>query len=161
LLELKPRGPRAGSFVLQGEPGAAPARGGLAEPDDVAVVLHTAGTTARPKIVPLRHGDVCASALNIARTLALTPQDLCLNVMPLLHSHGLISALLSSISVGASVYCMPGFNAMKFFGWLDEVKPTWYSAEATMHQAILSRAQTTATRCASSAHHPPHCRLSC
>ncbi len=140
LLELKPNGPGAGSFVLQGEPAAAPAQAGLAGPDDVAMVLHTSGTTARPKIVPLSQRNVCASANNIARTLALAPQDRCLNVMPLFHIHGLIGALLSSISAGASVYCTPGFNAMKFFGWLDEVKPSWYSAVPTMHQAILSRA---------------------
>jgi acyl-CoA synthetase (AMP-forming)/AMP-acid ligase II len=106
----------------------------------VAIVLHTSGTTTRPKIVPLSHRNVCASANNIARTLALTPQDLCLNVMPLFHIHGLIGALLSSVAAGASVYCTPGFNAMKFLGWLDEVKPSWYSAVPTMHQTILSRA---------------------
>jgi acyl-CoA synthetase (AMP-forming)/AMP-acid ligase II len=114
--------------------------GGLVEPDDVAMVLHTSGTTARPKIVPLSHRNVCASATNIANTLGLRPQDLCLNVMPLFHIHGLIGALLSSIAAGASVYCTTGFNAMKFFGWLDQVKPSWYSAVPTMHQAILSRA---------------------
>jgi len=131
LLELKPHGPRAASFVLQGEPGTATARGGLAESDDVALVLHTSGTTARSKIVPLSHRNVCASAINIARTLALTPQDLCLNVMPLFDIHGLIGSLLSSLSAGASVYCAPDFNGMQFFGWLDEVKPTWYSAVPT------------------------------
>jgi acyl-CoA synthetase (AMP-forming)/AMP-acid ligase II len=140
LLELKPHGSSAGSFVLQGQPGAAPARGGLAEPSDVAMVLHTSGTATRPKIVPLSHRNLCASANNIARTLALTPQDLCLNVMPLFQVHGLIGSLLSSIAAGASVYCTSGFNVGRFFGWLSDVKPSWYSAVPTMHQAILSRA---------------------
>lgn len=140
ILELKGANSSAGSFTLQGEPGAAPAKGGLAAPDDVAMVLHTSGTTARPKIVPLSHRNVCTSATNIAKTLSLQPQDVCLNVMPLFHIHGLIGALLSSIAAGASVHCTPGFNAMKFFAWLDEVKPTWYSAVPTMHQTILSRA---------------------
>ena len=140
ILQLKAHGDNAGAFLLQGEPGKAPAKGGLAEPDDVAMVLHTSGTTARPKIVPLSHRNVCASATNIATTLRLQPQDVCLNVMPLFHIHGLIGALLSSIAAGASVHCTPGFNAMKFFAWLDQVKPTWYSAVPTMHQAILSRA---------------------
>lgn len=140
ILELSPHGDSVGSFVLQGEPSEPPARGGLAEADDVAMVLHTSGTTARPKIVPLSQRNVCASARNIANTLALTPGDLCLNVMPFFHIHGLIGALLSSIAAGAAVHCTPGFNAMKFFGWLDAVKPTWYSAVPTMHQAILSRA---------------------
>ena len=140
ILELKGDADSAGSFTLSGEPGAAPAKGGLAAPDDVAMVLHTSGTTARPKIVPLSHRNVCASATNIAHTLGLTPQDRCMNVMPLFHIHGLIGALLSSIGAGASVHCTSGFNAMKFFGWMDQVKPTWYSAVPTMHQAILSRA---------------------
>ena len=140
LVELRAHGDAAGSFVLQGEPGQPPAKGGLAEPDDVAMVLHTSGTTARPKIVPLSHLNVCASATNIAYTLGLRPQDKCLNVMPLFHIHGLIGALLSSIAAGGSIHCTSGFNAMKFFGWLDQVKPTWYSAVPTMHQAILSRA---------------------
>ncbi len=139
ILELKGDG-TAGAFTLSGTPGAAPAKGGLAEPDDVAMVLHTSGTTARPKIVPLSHRNVCASAANIANTLSLKPQDVCMNVMPLFHIHGLIGALLSSIGAGATVHCTSGFNAMKFFGWLDQVKPTWYSAVPTMHQAILSRA---------------------
>jgi len=74
------------------------------------------------------------------RTLSLTPADRCLNVMPLFHIHGLIGALLSSVAAGATVVCTPGFHAMKFFGWLDEMKPSWYTAVPTMHQTLLSRA---------------------
>jgi acyl-CoA synthetase (AMP-forming)/AMP-acid ligase II len=133
----------AGAFRL--EPAAAfagaPGRGGRAEPDDVALVLHTSGTTSRPKIVPLSHLNVCASARHIGATLALGPEDVCLNVMPLFHIHGLIAAVLSSLAAGGSVFCTPGFNALKFFGWLEEGRPTWYTAVPTMHQAILSRAE--------------------
>ena len=114
--------------------------GGLAGADDVALVLHTSGTTSRPKIVPLTHRNVCASARNIRKTLALTPADRCLNVMPLFHIHGLMAAILSTLGTGASVFCTPGFNALRFFSWLEEAKPTWYSAVPTMHQAILARA---------------------
>ncbi len=60
--------------------------------------------------------------------------------MPLFHIHGLIAALLAPLSVGGEVYCSTGFNALKFFGWMDEVKPTWYTGVPTMHQAILLRA---------------------
>ena len=132
----------AGSFAIQSSAAkAAPAaRPGMAEPDDVALVLHTSGTTSRPKIVPLRQSNVAASGRNVAAAVALTPQDRCLNVMPLFHIHGLIAAVLSSLGAGAYVACSPGFNALKFFGWVDEVKPTWYTAVPTMHQAILTRA---------------------
>jgi len=61
-------------------------------------------------------------------------------IMPLFQINGLMAALLAPLSVGGEVYCSTGFNALKFFGWLDEVKPTWYTGVPTMHQAILLRA---------------------
>jgi len=126
-------------------------------PQHVALVLHTSGTTSRPKIVPLRHSNLVASAKHISATLALTPSDRSLVIMPLFHIHGLIGALSSSLYAGASVFCPPGgFNALKFFGWLDEAKPTWYSAVPTMHQTVLSRgrAQRRDPRAKQAALHP-------
>jgi oxalate---CoA ligase len=143
LVELVPDPARgAGAFSLKPSHrnGAVPASGGPAEPDDVALVLHTSGSTSRPKIVPLLQRNVTASARNILTALQLTPDDVCLNIMPLFHIHGLMAAVLSSLAAGAEVCCSPGFNALRFFHWLDEVRPTWYTAVPTMHQAILSRA---------------------
>ena len=129
----------AGIFTLDGQAGTA-STPGFAAPDDVGLVLHTSGTTSRPKIVPLSQANICASAANVADSIALLPGDRCLNIMPLFHIHGLIAAVLSSLHAGASVHCSPGFNALHFFRWLDEVKPTWYTGVPTMHQAILGRA---------------------
>lgn len=134
----------AGWFELKPEEGLAPcaaSASGLAEPDDVALVLHTSGTTSRPKIVPLLQRNLAASARHIRTTLALTPADRCLNIMPLFHIHGLIAAVLTSLSAGGSIYCTPGFNALRFFTWLEDAQPTWYTAVPTMHQAILARAE--------------------
>lgn len=140
VIELSPDldGP-AGEFSLSIP--AADVRVEAPVPDDVALVLHTSGTTSRPKIVPLTQRNLMTSAGNIARTLALTPQDRSLVIMPLFHIHGLIGALLSSLHAGGSVYCPAGFNALKFFAQLDESQATWYSAVPTMHQTILSRAK--------------------
>ncbi len=144
ILELLPRPERgAGSFELRDTSGAAtaaPASGGFAQPDDVALVLHTSGTTSRPKIVPLTQRNVCASARNIREFLSLAAQDRGLNVMPLFHIHGLIAGILAPLSAGGQVCCTPGFNALKFFAWMEEARPTWYTAVPTMHQAILARA---------------------
>jgi acyl-CoA synthetase (AMP-forming)/AMP-acid ligase II/acyl carrier protein len=134
----------AGAFTLTGNAGpartgAAPA-GGFAEPDDVALVLHTSGTTSRPKLVPLTQANLCASAENVRAALDLTAADRCLNVMPLFHIHGLVTAVLANIAGGAAVICTPGFYAPQFFDWMDECHPTWYTAVPTMHQAILGRA---------------------
>jgi acyl-CoA synthetase (AMP-forming)/AMP-acid ligase II len=142
LLDLLP-GSAAGDFTLRPRDGAGgtPAtHGGTAEPGDISMVLHTSGTTSRPKIVPLSQRNLCASARNIGRTLQFTPADRGLNIMPLFHIHGLIAGVLAPLAAGSQVYCTPGFNALKFFGWMDEAKPTWYTAVPTMHQAILSRA---------------------
>ncbi len=135
-------GEAAGSFGFAGDTTESDAA--LNGADDVALVLHTSGTTSRPKIVPLTARNITTSARNIAATLDLTPDDRCLNIMPLFHIHGLIAAVLSSISAGASISCAPGFDALKFFGWLKEVNPTWYTAVPTMHQAILTRAKRNA-----------------
>lgn len=109
-------------------------------PDDVALILHTSGTTSRPKIVPLLQSNVAASAQNIAASLALTPEDRCLNVMPLFHIHGLVAAVSATLASGGSIFCTAGFNAMNFFAMMSEARPSWYTAVPTMHQAILSRA---------------------
>ncbi len=115
------------------------AKPGPSQGPEIALVLHTSGTTARPKIVPLTASNLAASARHIASALSLAPKDRCLNIMPLFHIHGLIAAVLSSLGAGASVSCTPGFNALRFFAWLEEVKPTWYTAVPTMHQTILAR----------------------
>ncbi len=143
IVELVPtRAERAGSYSLKaGGLSGKPAQGGFASADDVALVLHTSGTTSRPKIVPLAQANVCASARHIGATLELKAHDRCLNIMPLFHIHGLIAAVTSSIGAGGSTVCTPGFNALKFFAWLDEAKPSWYTAVPTMHQAILTRAE--------------------
>jgi len=131
-------GAPAGTFELDVRPG--PAAREFAGPADIALVLHTSGTTSRPKIVPLSHANLVASAGHIRAALALEPSDRCLNVMPLFHIHGLIGATLSTIAAGGSIVCTPGFQAPRFFEWLDEFSPTWYTAVPTMHQAVLARA---------------------
>ncbi len=130
----------AGNFELASSLAGLAISPGPAQADDVALILHTSGTTSRPKIVPLSHRNVCASARNISATLRLTAEDRELHVMPLFHIHGLIAGVLAPMAVGSQIFCTPGFNALKFFSWMKECKPTWYTAVPTMHQTILARA---------------------
>ncbi len=75
-----PAGAPAGLFTLQprdaapagGAAGAGASNGGHAQPGDVSMVLHTSGTTSRPKIVPLSQANLAASAAHILRTLQFT-----------------------------------------------------------------------------------------
>ena len=129
----------AGLFSLEAEKSSNIVEDKAVSGNDVALILHTSGTTSRPKIVPLLQSNIVASASNIAQSLSLSSSDRCMNVMPLFHIHGLIAAVSASLSAGASIWCSSGFNALSFFSNLDEAKPTWYTAVPTMHQAILAR----------------------
>ena len=128
----------AGSGELSGA--GAESAPGTPDASAIALILHTSGTTSRPKIVPLLQSNIAASARHIADSLELSPKDRCMNVMPLFHIHGLVAAVSASMAAGASVWCAPGVDALKFFGQMKEAAPTWYTAVPTMHQAILSRA---------------------
>jgi acyl-CoA synthetase (AMP-forming)/AMP-acid ligase II/acetyltransferase-like isoleucine patch superfamily enzyme/acyl carrier protein len=131
----------AGVFRLAGATAGSVDRGEPGQPDDTALVLHTSGTTSRPKMVPLSQINLCASGHNVALTLGLQQTDRCLNVMPLFHIHGLIAGVTASVTAGGSVICSPGFDADRFFEWMDALAPTWYTAVPTMHQALLTRVE--------------------
>ncbi|MFF2807048.1 AMP-binding protein [Streptomyces sp. NPDC058000] len=104
---------------------------------DTAFLMHTSGTTGRPKLVPQTHTIVCTSARNIATSLRLEDTDRCLNVLPLFHGHGLMSPLMATLWAGASVVCPQGFDATAFPDWLTSFTPTWYTAVPAIHQAIV------------------------
>jgi len=121
-------------------PARSPRRLEAPGPDDVAILLHTSGTTKLPKRVPIRQRNLAASAANVVRAYALTPADVSLCVMPLFHIHGIVASMLAPLASGGSVVCPPGFDALRFWGWVDEFRPTWYSAVPAIHQLLLSRA---------------------
>ncbi len=130
-----------GTLAFETARGAARARPvEAAGPDDVALILHTSGTTSRPKRVPIRHRNLAASAANIGRTLRLGPDDRSLCIMPLFHVHGIVASMLSALAAGGSLVCPDGFDALRFWAWVEEFRPTWYSAVPTMHQLLLARA---------------------
>lgn len=132
----------AGTFTLDVsalKPAKA-AKPGTSVGEEIALVLHTSGTTARPKIVPLSTANLAASARHIGKSLELTPADRCLNIMPLFHIHGLIAGSLAPLSAGGQVTVPGPFNALSMLRWLTESGATWYTGVPTMHQALLDRA---------------------
>jgi acyl-CoA synthetase (AMP-forming)/AMP-acid ligase II len=132
------------AFSADPQPSALSPQPSFATPDDVAMILHTSGTTSRPKRVPIRHRNLATSAANIGATYQLGPGDRALCVMPLFHIHGIVASLLSTLAAGGTVICPPGFDGLKFWSWVEEFRPTWYSAVPTMHQMLLTRAERNA-----------------
>lgn len=134
----------AGLFTLtrsgEGTGGPRREKTGFAESQEIALALYTSGTAARPKLVPLTHRNICASAHSIRTAVELIDTDRCLNVMPLFHIHGL-SALFASMAAGASVICIERFTAQRFFEGMEEFQPTWYTAAPAIHREILDGAR--------------------
>ena len=108
---------------------------------DTSLLLHTSGTTSKPKLVQLSSNNLIKSSLNIGKTLYLNEEDSCLNIMPLFHIHGLVAVLLTSLVYNIKLICTSGFNALNFYKFLQDFKPSWYSGVPTMHQAILQRSK--------------------
>eukprot|EP00929_Paragymnodinium_shiwhaense_P104681 TRINITY_DN69301_c0_g1_i2.p1 TRINITY_DN69301_c0_g1~~TRINITY_DN69301_c0_g1_i2.p1 ORF type:complete len:593 (-),score=135.78 TRINITY_DN69301_c0_g1_i2:66-1844(-) len=164
ILELRPSPDVAGLFELRKHPASKPLKGDCVpaswanvKREDLALVLHTSGTTKKPKIVPLTHANIACGALCIASTVLMKPEDVCINAMPLFHIHGLIVNVLASAVAGGQVLCLPGgFNAMRFFDALQaQPQPTWYSAVPTMHLQVLQFAEEEA-ECSPDGLPPPH-----
>ncbi|MEW6754602.1 MAG: non-ribosomal peptide synthetase [Candidatus Latescibacterota bacterium] len=134
----------AGTFALTtgGLPDPAGARSPAVPPSPAStgLMLHTSGTTSRPKGVPLSHANLLVSAANVAAALSLGTADRCLSVMPLFHIHGLVAGLLAVLASGGSTICAPRFAPEGFFAWIEDLAPTWYTAVPTMHQALLALA---------------------
>jgi acyl-CoA synthetase (AMP-forming)/AMP-acid ligase II len=128
-----------GRIRIDGLPGHSRGTTVPPSPDDVALFLHTSGTTSRPKGVPLTHANLMASVRNIAAHYALTPADTGLVVMPLFHVHGLIGATFSTLYSGGTLVVPPRFSAGQFWDHVEAHSVTWYSAVPTIHQVLLAR----------------------
>ncbi len=109
-------------------------------PDDVALFLHTSGTTSRPKGVPLSHANLLTSADNVAATYALTAEDVSLCVMPLFHVHGLVASTFATLRSGGTIVVPARFSASAFWPAVQAHHATWYTAVPTIHQVLLARA---------------------
>ncbi len=133
--------------------------------DDVALILHTSGSTGRPKRVPLTHANLSISAQNVARSYALTKDDVSLCVMPLFHVHGLVASTLATLATGGTVVVPGKFSPLSFWRVARDHNVTWYSAVPTLHQLLLARVTARANRsrpaprsCASSVPAARRCR---
>jgi acyl-CoA synthetase (AMP-forming)/AMP-acid ligase II len=132
----------AGTVTLSGVTGRRPVA--PPAPKDIALVLHTSGSTGRPKRVPLSHTNLSISARNVARSYALTGDDVALCVMPLFHVHGLVASTLATLATGGTVVVPAKFNPLSFWRVARDYGVTWYSAVPTLHQLLLARADPAA-----------------
>ena len=110
------------------------------DPDQIALILHTSGSTGLPKRVPIPHRNLAISAANIAAHYQLTPSDVSLCVMPLFHVHGLVASVLATLYSEGHIIVPGKFNALSFWRTVRDYGATWYSAVPTIHHLLLARA---------------------
>ncbi len=103
---------------------------------DIALVLPTSGTSGTPKLVSLTSANVQASTQAWVQALDLTAKDLCLNIMPIWHG-SLISNVLASNAVGATVVNVPKPSPMELWALIEKFKPTWLPLPAGLAEQIL------------------------
>jgi acyl-CoA synthetase (AMP-forming)/AMP-acid ligase II len=105
--------------------------------DDIALLLHTSGTTSRPKQVPLRQHNLAYSARAIADCYGLGREDVSYCSMPLFHVHGLVASTLAALAAGGSVVVPRRYTSSGFWSQAREHRITWVSAGPTTHQMAL------------------------
>jgi acyl-CoA synthetase (AMP-forming)/AMP-acid ligase II/thioesterase domain-containing protein/acyl carrier protein len=144
---LRDLGQPAGLFTWIAGPDASPGgeEAGLtvALPTDIALILQTSGTTSKPKLVPLTHGNLAFSAQALIDSLGLNESDRCLNIMPQFHIGGLWDTVAGPLLSGGSVFFGGAFSCSGFFAGLQEGDPTWTQAVPTMlrevHEAAVQK----------------------
>ncbi len=137
IIELSTVTDEAGLFELQGAPRPATSPGGLAEGEDVALLLQTSGTTSHSKLIPLTHNNICYTQLCMGRAFRMSDSDRCLNFAPLFLTQGIVGSLFTSMAAGGSVVCTPGFSDSEFPQWLVDFRPTWYLGSPVIHQKAI------------------------
>ena len=110
-------------------------------PEDTALVLMTSGSTGQPKIVPLSHRNLCRSALDVAASLDLTPNDTCLVMWEQFHIGGLVDLLLAPLAAGSSLITAGSFDAARFFELQSQYKATWFQGVPTSLGELVHHAQ--------------------
>ncbi|MFE5704195.1 long-chain fatty acid--CoA ligase [Rhodococcus koreensis] len=109
---------------------------------DTAVVLHTSGTTGKPKGAELTHGGLDRNQDVAARTLIeLGPDDVVMGCLPLFHVFGLTCGLNTSVSAGATLTLIPRFDPHTALDVIERDAVTVFEGVPTMYSALLGEAR--------------------
>ena len=109
------------------------------EPEQIAAILHTSGTTGLPKRALRSHRSFVAAARAARQCTALTPRDVALLTSGLSTNSGLAN-LCAALLNGGSCVVTPGFDPAAYPRWLDDYQPTWTVSTSTELTMLLDAA---------------------
>ncbi len=80
------------------------------EPDDLAALLYTSGTTGRSKGAMLSHANLLSNAEVLKVSWGFTEEDVLLHALPIFHTHGLFVASNITFLAGGAMIFLPAFK---------------------------------------------------
>lgn len=108
------------------------------EPDDVAVVFYTSGTTGKPKGVMLTHRNILYNVERMVSTpYAFRSDDILLGCLPLTHSFGQICVMLTGFRAGISIVMMSRFSGQEALALMTKYRCTVFMGVPTMYFGLL------------------------
>ncbi|WP_290685807.1 MULTISPECIES: class I adenylate-forming enzyme family protein [unclassified Haematobacter] len=135
LAHLLPQGATAMAYeALQGD-GPLPAD--LPGEEEVALILHTSGTTGKPKGAMLTHMSLIHSAMFYEATFGLKPGDRAVIAVPFNHVTGIAGLISVSFRAGATLICMEGFKAKAFLDLAEAERMTYTIMVPAMYNLCL------------------------
>ncbi|MDO4345103.1 MAG: AMP-binding protein [Eubacteriales bacterium] len=109
------------------------------EPEDVAMMLYTSGTTGHPKGVILSYRNLLSKAEHIRKAHLLTERDTVLCVLPWFHINGLVITLITPLASDGKIVIGGKFSVTNFWDDVEKYHITWFSGVPTMYSHLLSR----------------------
>ncbi|MBM4227254.1 MAG: AMP-binding protein [Gammaproteobacteria bacterium] len=102
------------------------------QPDALAALLYSSGTTGKPKGIMLSHHNLAFNARALSKAWGFTHEDVLLHLLPLFHVHGLFIALGCILMSGSRMLFGTKFEVARALAWLPEATvmmgvPTYYT----------------------------------
>ena len=101
------------------------------DPDDLAALLYTSGTTGRSKGAMLTHGNLVSNTRALIDTWRFTSADVLIHALPIFHTHGLFVATNVTLFSGAAMIFLPKYDAGRILALMPRATvlmgvPTFY-----------------------------------
>lgn len=105
--------------------------------DTPAIILHSGGTSGKPKGIVLSNGNFVAATIQSEKALPdLNKDDVILAIMPIFHGFGLSVSITDAFACGAKVVLIPTFKASEFDKLLTKYKPSVIVGVPTLFEAL-------------------------
>ena len=107
------------------------------DPDSLAIVLFTSGTTSQPKAVELTHNNLTSYVTGTVEFESAAPTDAALICVPPYHIAG-VGAALSNLYAGRKMVYLPNFDAQEWVRLVDDEQITTATVVPTMLDRIVT-----------------------